>query len=88
MILGVCDSYHISLACQTLPESQKFRCGFNLMVQVVMKSVIFMISLGSSKLATGAAHEQLGAAKEPSESPSSPGEAQKQPRRAQEHSKV
>ena len=88
MILGVCDSYHISLACQTLPESQKFRCGFNLMVQVVMKSVIFMISLGSSKLATGAAHEQLGAAKEPSESPSSPGEAQKQPRRAQEHPQI
>ena len=88
MILGVCDSYYISLACQTLPESQKIRCGFNLMVQVVMKSVIFMILLGSTNLATGTPHEQLGAAREPSESPSSPGEAQKQPRRAQEHPKV
>ena len=34
MILGVCDSYYISLACQTLPESQKIRCGLNLWVQV------------------------------------------------------
>ena len=34
MIFGVCDSYYISLACQTLPESQKIRCGLNLWTQV------------------------------------------------------
>ncbi len=46
-----------------------------------MMDVIFMISFGSSKLATGAAQRQPGADRELSEGLSSPGEAQKQPRR-------
>ena len=53
-----------------------------------MTGVIFMVALGSSKLAPGEAQEQLAAARELSESPSSPGEAQKQPRRAQERPEV
>ena len=50
-----------------------------------MTGVIFMVALGSSKLAPGEAQEQLAAARELSESPSSPGGAQEKPRRAQEH---
>jgi len=87
-ILGVCDSYYISLARQTLPECQKIRCGFNLMDQVGQVDVIFMVFLGFSKLDPGAAQKQPGAARELWESSGSPGEAQEEPRRAQEHPQV
>ncbi len=80
MIFGVCDTSYISLARQTLPESQKIRCGFNLSDQVGQVDVIFLLFLGSSKLAPGAAQKQPGAARELPESSRQAQEAQEQPR--------
>ena len=53
-----------------------------------MTGIIFMVALGSSKLAPEAAQKQPAAARELWESPGSPGEAQEEPRRAQEHPQV
>ena len=86
MVCAILITY-LSLA-ETTPGPRKFAVALICGVKFVMMDVIFMVALGSSKLATGAAQEQPAAARELSESPSSPGEAQELSRRAQEQPQV
>ena len=83
MILGVCDSYYISLACKTLPESQKIRCGLNLSGQVGHVGRHFRVSpwfqQTGHRSSPQAARSSQTALREPKQPRRSPEAAQESP---------
>ena len=83
MIFGVCDSYYISLACQTHPESQKIHCGLNLVGQVGHDRRHFhgcpWFQQARPRRGPGAASSSQRALREPKQPRRSPGEAQESP---------
>ena len=83
MISSLGHTSYIALACQTLPESQKIRCGLNLVGQVCHDRRHFhgcpWFQQARPRSGPGAASSSQRALREPKQPRRSPGEAQESP---------